>query len=674
MWAGLVREDRTRGAASGLSSNPTNFRQGGVLKPCVLARRRRGACALSPAGSAWAGDPTVSRALAEDGACGPRGSLAPAAPCRCGCFSGAAELEELELERGGAPAPAPAGQRLLPAGPSEAGEPLGTDAEVYVVGGDGGGGGRCGAGNVLRWFTSLVVCAAFLGLGLNIAIVGPTLQDLAINVNRNISDISYIFVGRACGFLSGSVIGGFLFDHVNHNLILGFSMLGTSIGLYLVPFFKKTILLVVMMAVFGISAGVLDTSGNVLILKIWRGEAAPHLQALHFTFALGAFLAPLLAKLVLGSTGPSENHMIADTSNYSELTLPPAADLEAIFGVPANKNLLWAYIVIGTYILVVCSFFVVLFFQKIPNQEKTKATAERSQTAKYQNALLGLLFIFFFFYVGAEVTYGSYVFSFATLHAGMSESQAAGLNSAFWGMFAACRGMAICFATCMRPGTMIVLSNVGSLISSLFLLIFNKNHICLWVATAVYGASMATTFPSGISWLEQYVTIKGKSAALFVIGASLGEMVIPAVVGALQGKYPHLPGILYVSLGSAIATGVLFPVMYKLATAPLDSKIRESRKSEDQKALLSTSGFNDDDDGDGEEGAEEEWNKADFEMIEMNDTMGNSVIETSRKILRESPTEISNQLLSDDIQFSSSLFITGNSPVKPLTLDREKND
>ncbi|XP_072499166.1 sodium-dependent glucose transporter 1 [Notamacropus eugenii] len=430
---------------------------------------------------------------------------------------------------------------------------------------------------------------------------------------------------------------------MNHNLILGLSMLGTSIGLYLVPFCKQAILLVFMMGVLGISTGILDTGCNVLILHIWRGEAAPHLQALHFTFALGAFLAPLLAKLALGSAVPSENHMVTDVSNHSELTLPPAADLDVIFGVPANKNLLRTYVVIGTYVLVMFSFFIILFFQKIPNEEKTKEAAQRTRTAKYQNALLGLLFIFFFFYVGAEVTYGSYVFSFATLHAGMSESQAAGLNSAFWGTFAACRGMAICFATCLQPGTMIVLSNVGSLAASLLLVIFDKNHICLWVATAVYGASMATTFPSGVSWIEQYVTIKGKSAALFVIGAALGEMVIPVVVGSLQGKYPHLPGILYVSLGSAIVTGVLFPIMYKLATAPLHVKIQGSRKSEDQKALLSTSTFNDEDEGDyGEEGAEKEWNRVDFEMIEMNDTMRNSVIETSRKILRESPKGISS--------------------------------
>lgn len=57
--------------------------------------------------------------------------------------------------------------------------------------------------------------------GMSVSILGPTFQDLATNVNRNISSLSLIFVGRAFGFLSGSVIGGILYDLMNNFLILG---------------------------------------------------------------------------------------------------------------------------------------------------------------------------------------------------------------------------------------------------------------------------------------------------------------------------------------------------------------------------------------------------------------------------------------------------------------------
>uniref|UniRef100_A0ABK0LLD5 Major facilitator superfamily domain containing 4B2 n=3 Tax=Rattus norvegicus TaxID=10116 RepID=A0ABK0LLD5_RAT len=429
----------------------------------------------------------------------------------------------------------------------------------------------------------------FCQLGLSTALLGPTFQDLARNVNRNISDLSIIFVGRASGFLCGTMVGGVLLDYMNQFLLLGVSMSATAVGFYLIPLCKKVFLLIIMMSVFGASIGVVDTGANVLILDLWGDKGAPHMQALHFSFALGAFLAPLLAKLAWGTTASAQNHTESDFDPLM-LNRTSEAATDSVFAVPDDMNLLWAYASIGTYVLVVSVFLFALFCKKRSRQKKSSASAQGARRAKYHRALLCLLFLFFFFYVGAEITYGSYVFSFATTHVGMEESEAAGLNSIFWGTFAACRGLAIFFATCLQPGTMIVVSNIGSLASSFFLVLFDKNPLCLWIATSVYGASMATTFPSGISWIEQYTTLTGKSTAFFVIGAALGEMAIPAVIGILQGHYPDLPVVLYTCLCSALFTAVLFPVMYKLATLPLERQRKGRRKSEDQKALSSING------------------------------------------------------------------------------------
>jgi hypothetical protein len=57
--------------------------------------------------------------------------------------------------------------------------------------------------------------------GVSAAVLGPTFPDLARNVNRNVSSLSEIFVGRALGYLCGSVVGGVLFDCMNHFLLLG---------------------------------------------------------------------------------------------------------------------------------------------------------------------------------------------------------------------------------------------------------------------------------------------------------------------------------------------------------------------------------------------------------------------------------------------------------------------
>ncbi|XP_013366296.1 PREDICTED: sodium-dependent glucose transporter 1B-like isoform X1 [Chinchilla lanigera] len=416
-------------------------------------------------------------------------------------------------------------------------------------------------------------------MGLAAAILGPTFQDLASNVNQNMSSLSQIFVGRALGYLGGCAICGILFDRINQFLLLGVLMLVTSVAHYLIPLCKTAALLIVMMSVTGIGLGILDTGGNVLILALWGDKGAPHMQALHFSFALGAFLTPILAKLALGTTVSAENHTEPDL-HHPALNRSPEADPDLLFAAPDDLNLLWAYAFISTYIFVVSVFLFALFFKKSSRHKKSAASAQESRRAKHHKALLCFLFLFFFFYVGAEVTYSSYIFSFATTHVGMEESEAAGLNSLFWGTFAACRGLAIFFAACLQPGTMIVLSNIGSVVSCLFLVLFDKSPLCLWITSSVYGASMAAIFPSGVSWIEQYTSISGISAAFLLIGAALGVMALPAGAGTLQGQYPDLPVVLYTCLGSTIFITVLFAVMYKLATFSVYHQRRENIKSE----------------------------------------------------------------------------------------------
>ncbi|KAM6085862.1 sodium-dependent glucose transporter 1 isoform 2-T2 [Theristicus caerulescens] len=546
--------------------------------------------------------------------------------------------------------------------------PAAPEAEVAVV-----GGWRCGRGGegaALRWCISGALCAAFLGLGMSIAVLGPTFQNLAANVRKNVSDIYYIFVGRSLGYLGGSVLGGVLFDCMNAHLLLALSMSGTTVGLYGIPWCKKSLLLTLLMSIIGASMGILDTGGNVLALNTWGAEAGPHMQALHFSFAVGAFVAPILAKMALGGSD-SKDLPVAEKTNQSVPRSVPTSSAVSALKHHLGADFLWSYVIIGTYLLLVSFFFFILYSKGSSARDKSKASLQKGLFAKYHYALIILLFVFFFCYVGAEVTYGSYIFTYAEVFAEMKENEAAALNSVFWGTFAACRGVAIFCAACLYPGTMILLSIVGSAVSSTCLAFFARYPASLWVGTAMYGASMATIFPSGISWIEQYTVVQGKSASLFVVGAALGEMCIPAVVGYLQGRFHHVPVVMYTALVTSAMTVVLFPLMYKLANSPGESDLKEMSESEDRKALLSNSGLNEDEEDEEDAG---EWNEADFEVIEMNDTLRNSVIETSRKIPGDSPARASLQPHLDHVLCDSPVVAGGSPGRKNVNVDREKND
>ncbi|NXO47306.1 MFS4B protein, partial [Aramus guarauna] len=509
--------------------------------------------------------------------------------------------------------------------------------------------------------------------GMSIAVLGPTFQNLAANVHKNVTDIYYIFVGRSLGYLGGSVLGGVLFDCMNAHLLLALSMFGTTVGLYGIPWCKKSLLLTALMSVIGASMGILDTGGNILALNTWGAEAGPHMQALHFSFAVGAFVAPILAKMALGGSDLKDLPATGKTNQTVLRAVPTASAASAASALKhrLGADFLWSYVVIGTYLLFVSFVFFILYSKGSSARDKSKASLQKCLFAKYHYALIFLLFVFFFCYVGAEVTYGSYIFTYAKVFAEMKENEAAALNSVFWGVFAACRGVAIFCAACLYPGTMILLSVIGSAAASSCLAFFARYPAVLWVGTAVYGASMATIFPSGISWIEQYTVVQGKSASLFVIGAALGEMCIPAVVGYLQGRFRHVPVVMYAALVTSVMTVILFPLMYKLASCPGESDLKEMSESEDRKALLSNSGLNEDEEDEEDAG---EWNEADFEVIEMNDTLRNSVIETSRKIPGDSPAKGSLQPHLGDVSPDSPVVAGGSPGRKNVNVDREKKD
>lgn len=431
------------------------------------------------------------------------------------------------------------------------------------------------------------------------------------------------------------------------------------------------------------------TGGNVLILNTWGEQAGPHLQALHFSFAAGAFVSPIIAKLMFGHS--SDNASISTPLMSGHASKAIGAILQ--FSQPKSTPLasMWAYTVIGAFTLLVSLIFFILYFCSPTASNGTKTSTGKQSFSKHHSTLIFLLSLFFFFYVGSEVAYGSFIFTYAKDYANMDQTLAAGLNSLFWGTFAAGRGLAIFFATCLSPGTLILLSLVGTTVSSLLLLLFSLNDPVLWTCTALYGVSMSTTFPSGISWVEQYTTVTGRSAAVFVVGAALGEMVLPSLLGFLMGHVQNQPLLMYLALGSSTFTSILFPVMYKLASPGGDTALwkvpgkhtKDVDDSEYRQALLD----NVEEEEQENDGEADQWNDADFEVIEMDEA--NMVSSPSKALMP--PDVAANALGVQSVAASSvppptdllaiapvsnTLNFSTDSPRRKLllSLDREKKD
>ena len=59
----------------------------------------------------------------------------------------------------------------------------------------------------------------------------------------------------------------------------------------------------------------------------------------------------------------------------------------------------------------------------------------------------------------------------------------------------------------------------------------------MWIGSGIYGAAMASIFPTCVSCVEMYMDVTGPVNSIFVVGASLGEMVLPFAMGLFISDY-----------------------------------------------------------------------------------------------------------------------------------------
>jgi fucose permease len=82
----------------------------------------------------------------------------------------------------------------------------------------------------------------------------------------------------------------------------------------------------------------------------------------------------------------------------------------------------------------------------------------------------------------------------------------------------------------LSPKQMLWIDFLGCIFWSSVLLIVNSN-VALWLSSALFGLFMASIFPTVLTLAESFIPISGKVATVFVVGASLGELMLPAAVG-----------------------------------------------------------------------------------------------------------------------------------------------
>ncbi len=360
----------------------------------------------------------------------------------------------------------------------------------------------------LRARQTIAYYAAYFLLGATIASLGPSLLYLGANTATQTADWGLLFLTRSAGYLSGSLVGGRLFQRWNGSRLLAAALLGAAAALGVLPAITAFSLLMAVMFIIGACEGGLDVGCNLQLVWTVRQRSAPYLNGMFLLAALGGVISPLLFSLSGGTWA---------YRSLALLKLPLAA---VFLFIPAPD----------------------------PSQEESK-----SSKGGLSPFWFGVFCLIVLIYVGGEVSFSGWLFSYAFSLNVATERTAGMLTSFYWVGILLGRAAAI-LITQRFELRRVVLACLSGLLLSLGVILFDPlSSLLLWIGALGFGFCLAPLFPTTFAFLERQAAISGSRAGILWASGSIGAMFYPWLIGQQMAQRGSLSLmlILGISFGAA---------------------------------------------------------------------------------------------------------------------------
>jgi FHS family Na+ dependent glucose MFS transporter 1 len=382
----------------------------------------------------------------------------------------------------------------------------------------------------------------FICLGLNTAVIAPTLPALADQTHTPLGHMGWLFLAGAVGSTLGTSLGGRVFDRVDGHPVLGMAQVAAAALLVLVPMISWFWLLLAVWACKGFADGIVNTGANTLLVWTHGEKVGPYLNGLHFFFGLGASLAPILVAQVIGVAG-----------GYR-----------------------WAYWTLAALATLVSLRLLTLSGNPRPAHHRDSRKSDLVSTRIYYPLVI-LAALFLFFYVGAEVAFGGWVYTYAVALKLASAAGAAYLTSGFWLSFTLGRLLSIPMATRFTPQQIVLAALFTGLSILALVIVIPGSSIVLWIVALGLGFCMAPIWPMGFTLAGQSLTLTASVSGMILLGDCFGGMLLPWLVGqVIEVTGPR--ALVYLVFGSLVCNLLAFAAMLRLHPA-VPNDIFESRAS-----------------------------------------------------------------------------------------------
>ncbi len=361
---------------------------------------------------------------------------------------------------------------------------------------------------------------AFFASGAMSTLLGAILPEMGDAYNLDYAYRGVLLSAHQIGNLAAVIASGFipyLIGRKKSTFILG---MGIVLGLLLMTVTGNPILLFLAFALTGIGRGTMSNITNVVVGESCANKAAG-LNLLHASFAVGAFLSPFIAIAVIPSTWRFAPWIIAALMLLTLVLL-------IIRGLSSERV----------------------------KKEKGEGTIPRSYRFWLNTAIM-------FFYLCGEASLMGWLVTYFQDAGIFPDSVSTAMQSCMWIMILIGRLLCAVVSTRMNKNVLILI--LGILMTSFFILMITAtNSVLTAAAVFLVGVSMSGIYPTTLSTMDEKYTSSTVATGLCIGTATIGAILMPAIVGAVAENTGIEGGIATISV--ALVAMVILMIL-KLVTS-----------------------------------------------------------------------------------------------------------
>jgi FHS family Na+ dependent glucose MFS transporter 1 len=373
---------------------------------------------------------------------------------------------------------------------------------------------------------TLAYCLVFAGIGVSLTVGGPALLSLVGQTGSSVQAFGLVFAVGPIGYMLGSWIGGQVYERVPGHLTLFVSLLVMAATLAVVPAITSFWLLLPFALLTSIAAGMIELGCNVMLIWVHAGRVGPYMNALHFSFGLGAVTAQVLITGLIG----------------------------------AGAGITNVYWIIAILLLPVAAWVAALRSPRPlpPLPAGSDAPAAARPTRLYVIALLILLA------AGIEASLGIWLFPYAVRLNLAGEAQAAVLTSIFWAALTVGRLLGTLISIRYSAQSIILVGLLITLLMVMMLVVLPSQLSLLRLAVIGLGLALGPLVPNMIVLSERLGFSSSSSTGLQLVAIGAGGLTLPVIISQLfetAGPNFALATLLPASLLALVIFFLLMPAI-----------------------------------------------------------------------------------------------------------------